>query len=63
MFNVCNNFKKNKHLLFVNFVYMNDVKGKTEYQLKAMLDKPNLPEKIRKDIEKKLAYINKPIRK
>lgn len=50
-------------MLFVNFVYMNDVKGKTEYQLKAMLDKPNLPEKIRKDIEKKLAYINKPIRK
>lgn len=35
----------------------------TEQELKAMLDKPNLPEKVRKDIEKKLAYINKPIRK
>lgn len=42
---------------------MNDVKGKTESELKAMLEKPNLPEKIRKDIEKKLKYVNKPISK
>lgn len=40
-----------------------DDRNKSKEELKAMLDKPNLPEKVRKDIEKKLAYINKPIRK
>lgn len=57
--------QQNKNKFQYHYLYfcsMDDKKTK-EAELKAMLEKSDLPDHIRKSIEKKLAYINKPIRK
>lgn len=55
-----NNNKFPHHYLY--FCFMDDKKTK-EAELKAMLEKTDLPDNVRKSIKKKLAYINKPVRK
>lgn len=55
--------RKNKKNTFyyIYFCYMTKTKGNSTEELKELLKRDDLPKNIRKSIEKKLEYINKPV--
>lgn len=55
--------RKNKKNTFyyIYFCYMTNTKQTDKEELKVLLKRDDLPNNVRKSIEKKLEYVNKPV--